>query len=113
MHMAFDPAPAFELLRRYYHSGLLDRLVAIADQAIDGLMKDTGLGMGDLLAMLDSVPPEAVLRAEEAAASTDLEEVAAKMEASASDPGAAAGELRACLERAVQKARADIPVYRG
>lgn len=111
--MAFDPAPAFELLRQSYHSGLLDRLVAIADQAIDSLMKDTGLGMGDLLAMLDSVPPEAVLRAEEAAASADLEEVAAKLETAASDPGAAAGELRAYLERAVQKARADIPVYRG
>ena len=106
--MTFDSASAFELLRQSYRSGLLDELVAIAGRAIDGLMKDTGLGMGDLLAMLDSVSPETVLRAEEKASSTDIEEVVAKLAAAVGDADAATAKLQGYLGQAVAKAAAGI-----
>jgi hypothetical protein len=113
MHMAFDSASAFELLRQSYRSGLLDELVAIAGQALDGLIKDTGLGMGDLLAMLDNVSPETVLRAEETAASTDMEEVVAKLAAAVRDADAATAKLQGYLGQAVAKAGASISESRG
>jgi hypothetical protein len=105
--MAFDPASAFELLRQSYGSGLLDKLVAVAGQALDGLMEDTGLSMGDLLALLDDVPRETVLRVEEMAASSDPEGVVAKLAASLDEPGVAAAKLQGYLEQAVAKARVD------
>lgn len=109
--MAFDTAPAFELLRHLCRSGLLNGLVAIADRAVDGLIRDTGMGMGELLAILDSAPLETVLRVEEAVASADLAEVAAKLEQAASDPGAAVARLRACLERAVRETWTGLPAH--
>jgi len=111
--MAFDSASAFELLRQSYRSGLLEELVAIAGQALDGLIEDTGLGMGDLLAVLDSVSPETVLRAEETAASMDIEEVVGKLTAAVRDPDVAAAKLRGYLEQAVAKAGAGLSESRG
>jgi|GEM_PF-5077556 len=111
--MTFDSASAFELLRQSYRSGLLDELVAIAGRTIDGLMKETGLGMGDLLAMLDSVSPETVLRAEETAASTEIEEVVAKLAAAVRDADAATAKLQGSLGQAVAKAGAGISESRG
>ena len=111
--MAFDSASAFELLRQSYRSGLLEELVAIAGQALEGLIEDTGLGMGDLLAMLDNVSPETVLRAEETAASTDIEEVVAKLAAAAHDADAATAKLRGYLGQAVAKAGAGLSESRG
>lgn len=113
MNMAFDPVSAFEQLRQSYRSGLLDELVAVADQALDGLIQDTGLGMGDLLAMLDLISPEAVRRAEEAAAAADIEEVAARLTEAVRAPDDAVAKLQGFLGQAVARAETAISESRG
>jgi hypothetical protein len=71
MQMVFDSASTFELLRQCYQTGLLEDLVAVAGRTLDALVDETGLGMGELLGLLDSVPEEAVLAAEEKVAALD------------------------------------------
>ncbi len=113
MQMALEPASAFELLRDCYRSGLLDDMVAVAGQALDMLVRDTGLGVGDLLGLLDSVPVEAVAKAEETAAAADPVELVKRLAADLEKKGSRermAGALALGLERAVEAARDRAPV---
>jgi hypothetical protein len=51
--MSFDPDRAFDLMLCMYRSGLLDRFSAIQGRAIDEVMEETGISMGDIMNRMD------------------------------------------------------------
>jgi len=114
--MVFDSASAFELLRQCYQTGLLDDLVAVAGRALDELIEETGLDTGDLLGLLDSVPQEAVLAAEEKAAALELDKLASRLTEGLDGPESReemAVKLAGSMKRAVDAARARASSVKG
>ena len=106
--MAFEPASTFEVLRECYRSGLLEDLLAVAGLALDRLVEDTGLGIGELLGLLDGLPAEAVAKAEERAAASDAGELLKRLAAGLQKEGSRelmAGALALSLERAAASAQ--------
>ncbi len=101
--MVFDSASTFELLRQCQKTGLLEDLVAVAGRALDNLVDETGLGMGDLLGLLDSVPEEAVLKAEDRAAELDAGELVSRLAINL-DGGDSRDRLAAMLTESLKRA---------
>lgn len=60
--MALDPAEVFKVMRCAWRHGVLDKFMAIQGEALEGVMADTGMNMGDLLNRLDEAKPETVAR---------------------------------------------------
>lgn len=108
MQMVFDSASAFELLRQCYQTGLLDDLVVVASRALDELVEETGLDMGELLGLLDSSPEESVLAAEEKAAALELDKLASRLAKGLDGPESReemAARLAGGMKRAVDAAQ--------
>ncbi len=104
--MAFDADSVFLLLQESYASGLLEKLVAVAGEALDGLILDTGLSVGDLLALVDGISRESVLAAESKVAASEPAQVLQQLALLAEEPAGAAIRLRDSLEKAVANAGA-------
>lgn len=60
--MALDPAEVFKVMRCAWRNGVLDKFMAIQGEALEGVMADTGMNMGDLLNRLDEARPETVAK---------------------------------------------------
>lgn len=109
MQMVFDSASAFELLRQCYQTGLLDDLVVVASRALDELVEETGLDMGELLGLLDSATEESVFAAEDKAAALELGELASRLAEGLDGPESReelAAKLAGCMKLAVDAAQA-------
>ncbi len=99
--MAFDADAVFRLLREAYASGLLDQLLSVSGEALDGLIRETGLSTGELLALVDSIPAERIGEAESRVAAMDPAQALKDTEAFVQDHAAAVSRLQASLARAV------------
>ena len=62
MALALDPAEVFKVMRCAWRNGVLDKFMVIQGEALEGVMADTGMNMGDLLNRLDEARPETVAR---------------------------------------------------
>jgi hypothetical protein len=51
--MSFNPDHAFDLMLCMYRTGLLDRVTAIQGQAMDEVMDEAGISMGDIMNRID------------------------------------------------------------
>ncbi|NPV60923.1 MAG: hypothetical protein HPY75_14830, partial [Actinobacteria bacterium] len=57
MALALDPAEVFKVMRCAWRNGVLDKFMVIQGEALEGVMADTGMNMGDLLNRLDEARP--------------------------------------------------------
>ncbi len=60
--MALDPAEVFKVMQCAYRNGVLDKFMVIQGEALEGVMAETGLNMGDLLNRLDEASEETVMK---------------------------------------------------
>lgn len=58
--MSLDPAQVFKVMQCAYRNGVLDKFMVIQGQAMEGVMADTGMNMGDLLNRLDEAEESTV-----------------------------------------------------
>ena len=58
--MSLDPQDMFKVMQCAYRNGVLDKFLAIQGQAMEGVMAETGMNMGDLLNRLDEASEETV-----------------------------------------------------
>lgn len=62
--MAIDPDEFYWTFEAVYRNGVLDRFMEIQGMAIEGVMQETGLNMGDLLNRMDEASDETVWKIE-------------------------------------------------
>jgi hypothetical protein len=55
-----DPAQVFKVMQCAYRNGVLDKFMVIQGRAMEGVMADTGMNMGDLLNRLDEAEESTV-----------------------------------------------------
>jgi len=58
--MPLDPQEVFRVMQCAWRNGVLDRFMAIQGEALEGVMADTGMNLGDLLNRLDEAKEETV-----------------------------------------------------
>ena len=51
--MPLDPTDVFKVMQCAYRHGVLDKFMVIQGQALEGVIAETGMNMGDLLNRLD------------------------------------------------------------
>ncbi|NPV59498.1 MAG: hypothetical protein HPY75_07535, partial [Actinobacteria bacterium] len=57
MALALDPQEVFKVMQCAWRNGVLDKFMVIQGEALEGVMADTGMNMGDLLNRLDEARP--------------------------------------------------------
>lgn len=62
--MPIDPEEFYWTLEAVYRNGVLDRVMEIQGEAIEGVLLDTGLNIGDLLNKMDGASDETVQKME-------------------------------------------------
>lgn len=60
--MSLDPAEVFRVMQCAYRNGVLDKFMVIQGEALEGVMADTGMNMGDLLNRLDEADEATVMK---------------------------------------------------
>jgi len=60
--LPLDPAQVFKVMQCAYRNGVLDKFMVIQGQALEGVMADTGMNMGDLLNRLDEAEEATVMK---------------------------------------------------
>ncbi len=60
--MSLDPADVFRVMQCAYRNGVLDKFMVIQGEALEGVMADTGMNMGDLLNRLDEADEATVMK---------------------------------------------------
>ena len=58
--MSLDPAEVFKVMQCAYRNGVLDKFMAIQGEALEGVMAEAQVNMGDLLNRMDEASEEAV-----------------------------------------------------
>jgi hypothetical protein len=60
--LSLDPAEVFKVMQCAYRNGVLDKFMAIQGEALEGVMAEAGVNMGDLLNRMDEATEEAVMK---------------------------------------------------
>jgi len=60
--LSLDPQEVFRVMQCAYRNGVLDKFMVIQGQAMEGVMADTGMNMGDLLNRLDEAEEATVMK---------------------------------------------------
>jgi hypothetical protein len=60
--LSLDPAEVFRVMQCAYRNGVLDKFMVIQGEALEGVMADTGMNMGDLLNRLDEADEATVMK---------------------------------------------------
>ena len=60
--MSLDPADVFRVMQCAYRNGVLDKFMVLQGEALEGVMADTGMNMGDLLNRLDEADEATVMK---------------------------------------------------
>lgn len=60
--MSLDPQEVFRVMQCAYRNGVLDKFMVIQGEAMEGVMADTGMNMGDLLNRLDEAEEATVMK---------------------------------------------------
>lgn len=60
--MAIDPQEVFKVMQCAYRNGVLDKFMVIQGEALEGVMADTGMNLGDLLNRLDEAEEATVVK---------------------------------------------------
>jgi hypothetical protein len=60
--MSLDPAHVFDAMQCAYRNGVLDKFTIIQGEALEAVIKQSGLNMGDLLNRLDEAEEKTVMR---------------------------------------------------
>jgi len=60
--MALKPGLVFEVMASAYRHDVLDKYMSLSGDALEGVMKDTGLQIGDLVNRLDETQERTVMR---------------------------------------------------
>lgn len=58
--LSLDPQEVFRVMQCAYRNGVLDKFMVIQGEAMEGVMSDTGMNMGDLLNRLDEAEEQTV-----------------------------------------------------
>jgi hypothetical protein len=62
MKMPLDPGRVYDAMECSYRHGVLDKLMAMQGEALEAVMEEADLNMGDLLNRLDEVGEESVTK---------------------------------------------------
>ncbi len=60
--LSLDPQEVFRVMQCAYRNGVLDKFMVIQGEAMEGVMADTGMNMGDLLNRLDEAEEATVMK---------------------------------------------------
>ncbi len=60
--MPLDPQEVFKVMQCAYRNGVLDKFLVITGPALEGVIADTGMNLGDLLNRLDEAKEETVMK---------------------------------------------------
>jgi hypothetical protein len=60
--VSLDPQEVFKVMQCAYRNGVLDKFMVIQGEALEGVIADTGLNMGDLLNRLDEAEEATVMK---------------------------------------------------
>jgi len=60
MKVSLDPAEVYQVLQCAYRNGVLDKFMAIQGEALEAVMEEAGVNMGDLLNRMDEAKEETV-----------------------------------------------------
>lgn len=60
--MSLDPAEVFKVMQCAYRNGVLDKFMVIQGEALEGVIAETGMNMGDLLNRLDEAEEATVMK---------------------------------------------------
>jgi hypothetical protein len=60
--LSLDPQEVFRVMQCAYRNGVLDKFMVIQGEAMEGVMADTGMNMGDLLNRLDEAEEATVIK---------------------------------------------------
>jgi hypothetical protein len=60
--LSLDPAEVFKVMQCAYRNGVLDKFMVIQGEALEGVMAETGMNMGDLLNRLDEAEEATVIK---------------------------------------------------
>ncbi|MBN2025215.1 MAG: hypothetical protein JW854_00430 [Actinobacteria bacterium] len=60
--MSLDPAEVFNVMQCAYRNGVLDKFMVIQGEALEGVIAETGMNMGDLLNRLDEADEATVMK---------------------------------------------------
>jgi len=58
--LSLDPAEVFKVMQCAYRNGVLDKFMVIQGEALEGVMAEAGVNMGDLLNRMDEATEESV-----------------------------------------------------
>ena len=58
--LSLDPAEVFRVMQCAYRNGVLDKFMAIQGEALEGVMAEAGVNMGDLLNRMDEAEEKTV-----------------------------------------------------
>jgi len=60
--LSLDPAEVFKVMQCAYRNGVLDKFMVIQGEALEGVIAETGMNMGDLLNRLDEAEEATVMK---------------------------------------------------
>jgi len=60
--LSLDPAEVFKVMQCAYRNGVLDKFMVIQGEALEGVIAETGMNMGDLLNRLDEADEATVMK---------------------------------------------------
>ena len=60
--MSLDPQEVFNVMQCAYRNGVLDKFMVIQGEALEGVIAETGMNMGDLLNRLDEAEEATVMK---------------------------------------------------